>query len=128
MSTSVIEKNRKTARIYLFLTLFCCLFAAVYEALSHHVLSLWMIGLPLFPALLGLLPFSLLKGRIPDGWGRQFWHCAVATAMAGSCLTGIFEIAGIHMPYTTVFLAVSGALMLLAIAVLIAESNRTMAS
>lgn len=128
MFTSVTEKNRKTARNYLLLTLFSCVFAAVYEVFSHHVLSLWMICLPLFPALLGLLPFSLLKGRIPEGWGRQLWHCAVATAMAGSCLTGIFEIAGIHMPYTTVFLAASGALMLLAIAVLIAESKTTMAS
>ena len=127
MSTSVTEKNRKTARIYLFLTLFCCLFAAVYEVFSHHVLSLWMICLPFFPALLGLLPCSLLKDRIPDGWGRQLWHCAVATAMAGSCLTGIFEIAGIHMPYAAVFLAVSGVLIITSVILLHAERSKSMA-
>ena len=127
MSTSVAEKNRKTTRIYLFLTLFCFLFAVVYEAFSHHVLSLWMICLPLFPALLGWLPFSLLKDRIPDGWGRQLWHCAVATAIAGSCLSGIFEIAGIHMPYTTVFFAVSCVLIIISVMLLHMEYRQSMA-
>jgi len=127
LSTSVTEKNRKTARIYLFLTLFCCVFAAVYEILSHHVLSLWMICLPLFPALLGWLPFSLFKNHIPDSWGRQLWHCAVATAMAGSCLTGIFEIAGVHMPYIPVFLAVSGVLIIISVLLLYMEYRQSMA-
>ena len=99
----------------------------MYEAFSHHVLSLWMICLPLFPALLGWLPFSLLKGHIPDGWSRQCWHCAVATAMSGSCLTGIFEIAGIHMPHTTVFLAVSCVLIIISVILLHMEYRQSIA-
>ena len=117
MSTSATKRNRRTAKRYLLITLFCCLFSAVYEAFSHHVFSGWMIGLPLYPAILGVLPFLLLRRHIP-GWPRQLWHCGVATVMVGSCLTGIFEIAGVHMPYTAAFLAMGGMLMMASVALL----------
>lgn len=99
------------------MTLFCCLFSAVYEAFSHHVFSGWMLCLPLYPAVLGVLPFLLLRKRIP-AWSQQLWHCGVATVMAGSCLTGVFEIASIHMPYTAVFLGMGDMLMMTSIALL----------
>lgn len=114
MSTSVAELNRRTSKRYMLLVLFCCLFAAVYEMFSHHVISLWMVCLPLFPMILGVIPFLALKRSIPDGWARQFWHCGIATIIVGSCLTGIFEIAGIHMPYTFIFLLTGCLLILLA--------------
>ena len=114
MSISVAKRNQKTARRYLELFLFTIVFAAIYEILSHHVISLWMICLPLFPLLFGVLPFLVLKNRIPEGWARQFWHCGVATCMAGSCLTGIFEIAGTKMPYTFLFLLVGTILLTVA--------------
>ena len=117
MSTSAMKRNRKTAKRYLGITLFCCLFSAVYEAFSHHVFSGWMIALPLYPAIMGVLPFLLLRRRIP-GWSRQLWHCGVATVMAGSCLTGVFEIAGVHMPYTAAFLAMGSMLMMTAVVLL----------
>ena len=107
--------NRRTAKRYLALFLFSCVFAGVYELFSHHVYSPWMICLPLYPLVLGVLPFLALKNRIRDGWGRQLWHCGVATCMVGSCLTGIFEIAGTHMPYTVWFMTAGGALLLLAV-------------
>ena len=59
--------------------------------------------------------------HIIDGWARHIWHCAVATLMAGSCLTGVFRIAGTYMPYTGFFLAVSGILLILAVVSFIAE-------
>ena len=121
MSTSVDSLNRKTAKRYLWLFLFTVVFAAVYESQSHHVISLWMVCLPLYPLILGVLPFSVLKDRIPDGWARQIWHCGVATAMAGSCLTGIFRIAGTYMPYTRHFMILSGLLLILAVILLISE-------
>ena len=111
MSTSRVKLNRRTSRRYFGLFLFMIVFSAVYESQSHHVLSLWMICLPLYPLLLGVLPFYALRRRIPDGWSRQLWHCGVATAMAGSCLTGIFEIAGTKMPYTVLFLLVGTVLL-----------------
>ena len=115
MSTSVVKRNRRTARRYFFLFLFCCVFSAVYERFSHHVISLWMVCLPLFPLLLGVLPFLLGQRRIPDGWARQLWHCGVATGMVGSCLTGIFEIAGTRMLYTRLFLLIGAGFLILAI-------------
>ena len=111
MSISVAERNQRTVKRYIGLFLFAIVFAAVYESFSHHVLSLWMIVLPLFPLLLGVLPFLVLKNHIPEGWARQFWHCGVATCMTGSCLTGIFEIAGTKMPYTVLFLLVGTVLL-----------------
>ena len=107
LSTSVVSLNQKTAKRYFWLFLGTIVFSVVYETQSHHVISLWMVCLPLYPLILGVLPFSLLKKQIPDGWARQFWHCGVATAMAGSCLTGIFRIAGTYMPYTRHFMIVS---------------------
>ena len=121
MSTSRVKRNRRTSRRYFGLFLFTIVFSAVYESQSHHVLSLWMICLPLYPLLLGVLPFYILRRKIPDGWARQVWHCGVATAMAGSCLTGIFEIAGTHMPYTAAFLLVGAILLLLAIVLYLAR-------
>ena len=115
MSTSAVERNRRTARRYLILFLLSCVFSAVYERFSHHVISGWMVCLPLFPLLLGVLPFLLGQRRIPDGWARQLWHCGVATGMVGSCLTGIFEIAGTHMRYTALFLLVGAGFLLCSI-------------
>ena len=124
MSTSRVKLNRRTSRRYFGLFLFMIVFSAVYESQSHHVLSPWMIGLPLYPLLLGVLPFYALRRRIPDGWSRQLWHCGVATAMAGSCLTGIFEIAGTHMPYTQYFLIVSALFLLLAVVLFAASAGQ----
>ena len=76
-----------------------------------------MYCLPLYPLLLGILPFSVGKQRIPDGWARQFWHCGVATFMVGSCLTGIFEIAGVHMLRTRLFLSVGFLLLVAAVVI-----------
>ena len=123
LSTSVDSLNKKTAKRYFWLFLFTLVFSIVYESLSHHVISLWMVCLPLYPLLLGVLPFRALQDRIPDGWARQIWHCGVATLMAGSCLTGIFRIAGTYMPYTSVFMIIGVMLLTLAILLLIAGLN-----
>ena len=127
MSTSLVRLNRKTARRYFRLFLFTLVFSAVYESLSHHVISLWMVCLPLFPLLLGVLPFRALERRIPDGWARQLWHCGVATGMMGSCLTGVFEIAGTYMPYTLHFLLAGALLLILAVALYMRSSRSAFA-
>ena len=124
MSTSAADLNRRTGKRYLILTIFCCLFSGVYELFSHHVFSLWMISLPFVTLLLGVIPFFTLKKWIPDGWARQCWHCGVITFLVGNCLTGIFEIAGIHMPYTVYFLSAAGFLLLLGVCLLAMEGNK----
>ena len=125
MSTSVDKINRKTGRRYLGLFLFTIVFSAVYESQSHHVWSPWMYCLPLFPLVLGVLPFYAMKHRIPDGWARMIWHCGTATVMIGSCLTGIFEIAGTHMRYTPAYLLTGGALLLFAGILCAVEMRKT---
>ena len=124
MSTSLVKLNRKTARRYFALFLFTVVFAAVYESQSHHVISPWMVCLPLFPLALGVLPFHAMRRRVPDGWARQLWHCGVATVMMGSCLTGIFEIAGTYMPYTLPFLLVGALFLILSVALYMAFERR----
>ena len=64
MSTSVIKATAKsagkTALIYLFASIFCAAFGAIYEIFSHGVYSAFMICAFVFPLVGGALPFLLL--------------------------------------------------------------------
>ena len=102
--------DRKTAVRYLWAAAGCAVLSAVYETFSHGVFSLWMIGLCLWPLLLGALPFWLW-GR---GWreGRRFWHAGVITLAAGSAVMGVLEIYGTDSALTVVYFA-AGVLLLL---------------
>ena len=50
---------------------FCILFAAIYEAFSHQVYSLFMIGAFLFPVLLGIVP-DLIRKKMGHT-GAVYW-------------------------------------------------------
>ena len=88
----------KTAFVYLLLSLFCCLFGAVYERCSHEVYSYWMLYAFAFPLAGGTLPFSLLqmaKGkRYPNALARNLYHAGIAAFTVGSILQGVLEIYG----------------------------------
>lgn len=61
MSTLAIRKIRKkmgrTGWVYLFLTLFCILFGAIYEVFSHGVFSYFMLYAFVVPLVGGVIPF-----------------------------------------------------------------------
>ena len=114
MYTSVIKADkrnaRKTARIYLLISIFCAVFGAVYEIFSHGVYSGFMIFAFMFPLIGGALPFLLLyiaeRSRektlrdrsyfrfYPSIPTRSFYHCGIIALTIGSILTGVLEIYG----------------------------------
>ena len=60
MSTSDINRMKKTAKtgfVYLFISLLCILFGAVYEYYSHEVYSYFMLYAFVIPLAGGALPF-----------------------------------------------------------------------
>lgn len=102
MYTSDIDMTRKKyakkSVVYLFISLFCILFGAVYELYSHEVYSYHMIYAFVFPLVGGTLLFSILgliKIRICSGtFARNFYHSGVATLTVGSIVQGILDIYG----------------------------------
>jgi len=98
--------HREAARRWLIFAVFCGVFSAIYEYFSHSVYSGYMIGLFLFPLLLGALPALILNGRgrpaVPPAC-RSLWSSGVATLTAGSCMTGILEIYGTGSGYLIVY-------------------------
>ena len=87
----------KTALIYLFITIFCAVFGAVYEMYSHEVYSFYMIYAFAIPLIGGTLPYLLLylsKRRAPGIAVRMIGHAAVATLTVGCIIAGVLEIYG----------------------------------
>ena len=112
---------------YLIAAVGCALFSAGYEYFSHSVYSVYMIGLPLFPLLLGSLPALVLRGagRFPSNAVRRLLSAGVATLALGSCMTGVFEIYGSPSPLTWVYWCAGAALLLLSgAAYLIGDSRK----
>ncbi len=106
---------RVLARRYLWISLCCAVFSAVYEYFSHGVFSGFMIFLFLVPLLLGAAPFfalSLTSAPVPGEGARGLYHAGVAALGTGSCLAGILEIYGTTSPYLPVYWAAGGLLAL----------------
>jgi hypothetical protein len=73
------------------------LFSFIYEAFSHEVYSIFMIGLAFVPLVFGLLPFLALKLTqlpFPHRVALNTYNSGVAALTIGCCLRGIFDIYG----------------------------------
>jgi len=95
-----INKNLKSAVIYLFTAVFTFIFDRVYAVFSHGVSSKDMSFMWLFLLCSGAL-FYLVLYVISDKTKRQpvrlalnIYNSGVAIFVAGMLLNGIFEIAG----------------------------------
>ena len=75
---------------------FCILFAAIYEAFSHQVYSLFMIGAFLFSVLLGIVPDLIRKkmGHTGNEIALALQQCGIYTLTVGSIFRGILDIYG----------------------------------
>lgn len=106
MILSTLDKNelreqRNRMRVigmrYLMATLFCIVFAAVYEYFSHQVYSDYMIFAFAFPMIGGALPFLLvaLRGRnFPDDIAISLYNPGIASLTVGSIMHGVLDIYG----------------------------------
>lgn len=117
MCTSANKQTRKTitktAFVYLFLSIVCAAFGAIYELFSHEVYSYFMLYAFLFPLIGGALPFFILacsRVRLPDKIACKLYHAGVAALTIGSLFTGVLEIYGTTNRLTAVYWIVGAAL------------------
>lgn len=95
--TKRIKKMAKTGFVYLFTSLFCILFGAVYEYFSHEVYSYFMLYAFVFPLVGGTLPFfgmAFSSMPIPNRVSQNLYHSGIAALTIGSLLKGALEIYG----------------------------------
>ena len=90
-------QHAKTALRYLVAAMACALFALIYAQFSHGVHSPFMTFMFAIPLLGGALPALVghlgKMGETPTVT-RQAWALALAALTVGSCLQGVFDIAG----------------------------------
>lgn len=120
MSTLAIRKIRKkmgrTGWVYLFLTLFCILFGAIYEVFSHGVFSYFMLYAFVVPLVGGVIPFFAIGyggKKIPGIKTERLWHFGIATLTIGCFVCGILEIYGTTNRLTIVYWLAGGAVLLI---------------
>ena len=113
MSSSEHRSISKILNSYLIAFAFCSVFAIVYELFAKGIISFWMLGMPLFPFVLGVIPALILEktGRSFSDWALQIWNCGVITLTVGSLLNGIFDIFGTYFDMFGLFM-ISGSILL----------------
>ncbi len=126
MSTSESRNNAIICKRYLVAAIVCAVFATVYEIFARGVISFWMIGMPLFPLVLGVLPSFVLhkKGVQAPDWAVQTWNCGVITLTVGSLLNGIFEIFGTYLDQFLVFMVCGIALLICGLTIFIIKRGK----
>ena len=94
---------RKPLISWMALTVFAAVFSFVYELMSHHVYSPFMVGLCLIPlggGFLSVLVHRIRRIPLPDV-RTQTLHCwSILTFTIGSMLTGVFDIYGTTSAFT----------------------------
>ena len=95
----------------------CLIIGAVYECFSHGVLSLWMMGMFLWPLSMGVFPCLVLGSKgYPLLRGKWRYRAGVITWTIGSGMEGVFEIYGTHSPYLFLYWVLGGLMLLWAMA------------
>ena len=87
----------KTIKAYSAVTVFCMVFAAVYEAFSHQVYSVFMLLSPMIPFAGGVVIMLLLKAAgapKPCRLAMSVYNRSMATFTVGSMIFGVFDIYG----------------------------------
>ena len=126
MSTSKSPNVSRILNAYLIAFGFCAVFAIIYECFSKGIISFWMLGMPLFPFFLGIVPaliFEKLNRSVFD-WALQLWNCGVITLTVCSMLNGIFEIFGTYFDMFLIFMISGTALLIAGAAVQISNGKK----
>ena len=119
----------KTARTWLFLSLFVLLFSVVYEHFSFGVWSGYMAFACAVPLALGGLPWAVNAARtvpaILSDWTRRLWTAGVVTLTVGCLFRGILDIYGTDSGLGTVYWIAGPPLLVLALLPLLRKRGRT---
>lgn len=108
------ETLRRKALVYVLLSLFCALFAAVYEHFGHGVWSYYMAFASVIPLAGGALPALLLSDLSPVA--AALWRAGLAAWTVGSLFCGALEIYGTSHALTVVYPALGALLCAAALA------------
>ena len=115
------KKLDKISKIYLGISAFCIVFAAIYEYFSHEVYSAFMIFAFLIPFLGGTVVFYTIKRfaikSMPGESLVRLYNCGIATLTVGSIFQGVLEIYGTTNSLVNVYLAVGLMLIISAAAI-----------
>lgn len=89
---------KKQSIVYIFITIFCYIFAKVYELYSHGVYSAFMSNAYLIPLIFGAI-VSLIqsvsgKTKIYNRVSVNLYNASIATFTVYSILRGVLEIYG----------------------------------
>lgn len=127
MSVSVIKSkgiHTRHALAFAAASLFCAIFAAVYESFSHGVVSLFMVLMFLIPLIPGAGVHLILSAKhlLLSRPARNLYNAGIAALTVGSCLEGVLEIYGTSSDIVLVYPA-AGVLLIIA-AVICAVSAR----
>ena len=110
------ERLRLSMVLWSVISVLTALFAAVYESMSHGVVSLYMTGAFAIPLLLGALTRAVLPALHAGAAGEKsaaLWDLGVGTLLSGSLVQGVLEIYGTANRLTAVYPA-AGAVLLAA--------------
>lgn len=105
---------RKKTLNYVALSLFCAVFAAVYEYFGHGVWSYPMVFAFLIPLTGGALPLLLRAELTPAA--AALWRAGLAAWTVGSLFRGTLEIYGTTHAWTIVYPILGAALCIAALA------------
>lgn len=87
----------KTGFVYLFISMFCILFGAVYESFSHGVYSYYMLyafAVPLVGGVLSFLGMAFSRMTVPNRVSLNLYHSGIAALTTGFLFEGALEIYG----------------------------------
>ena len=118
---------KKISFTFLIASLFCMVFAAVYEDFSHQVYSGYMIFAFIIPLVGGALPFlmlALLGRRFPGRAAVNLYNSGIAALTVGSIMLGVLEIYGTTNGLTDVYWLAGGAFAAAGILLYIVEGER----
>ena len=116
------------ARHYLVATVVAAVLSAIYESLSHGVISVFMVGLAAWPLVLGALPTWIAgcaHAPEPAPLARTLLACGVLTLTFGSIVAGVMEIYGSTSAFTPVYWVVGTAIMVAALIALVRTPRQT---
>lgn len=125
MSTLDINNFKKVSFKYLIFSIFCGIFAFIYEMFSHGVYSNNMIFAFLIPLVMGTIMFYLIYitnwNKYIDYIGYNLYNASIATFTIGSIIKGVLEIYGTTNSLINMYFIIGFVLLVISILFIIIE-------
>lgn len=125
--TNEIERQVKTVFVYSAVSVFCILFAFIYEQFSYGEHSYYMRMMFCVPLIGGIVPFlAVYLFKLKYKYSRaayNLWNSGIAALTCGCLIRGIIEISGRTTDYDMIYLILGISLLVSATAVQIMHNR-----